>query len=40
MNLSIINRVYDVAMEDFWERLPGNCQMVELPVDLVLERFR
>lgn len=39
MNLSIINRVYDVAMEDFWERLPGNCQMVELPVDLVLKRF-
>ena len=40
MNLSIINRVYDVAMEDFWERLPGNCQMVGLPVDLVLVRFR
>ena len=39
MNLSIINRVYDVAMEDFWERLPGNCQIVEFPFDLVREKF-
>lgn len=37
MNLSIINRVYNVERRDYWERLPGNCQVLELPVEKVME---
>lgn len=39
MSLSIINRVYDVKIKDFWERLPGNCEVIKLPVEMVYERY-
>ena len=29
MNLSIINRILGVPLEDFWKRLPGNCELLE-----------
>lgn len=40
MNLSIINRVYDVEIANFWKRLPGNCELLELPVELVVEGIK
>lgn len=39
MNLSIINRVYGVARKDYWERLPGNCEVIELPVEQVIASY-
>lgn len=33
MNLSIINRILEVPLQDFWKRLPGNCELVTFRED-------
>jgi probable phosphoglycerate mutase len=30
MNCSIINQLEHIPLEDFWEKLPGNCQLIKL----------
>lgn len=36
MNLSLINRILDVPLTDYWERLPGNCELVMFEDEKVL----
>ena len=37
MNLSLINRILEVPLKDYWKRLPGNCELVMFEDEKVLK---
>lgn len=37
MNLSLINRILQVPLKDFWKRLPGNCELSMFEDEEVLQ---
>lgn len=36
MNLSMINRIYNIPIKDYWKKLPRNCEIVEIENELVI----